>query len=104
MIVTTTNEIAGKQISDYLGIAHGVVVRTPTIGEGFTGGLKSIIGGKNGGYSQTCARTREDAYEEMVSHAKRLGANAVIAFRYDTSNATENSTEVIAYGTAVRLA
>src|SRR5262249_270526 len=104
MIVTTGNEIAGQSIASYIGIVRGIVVRSPTIGQGFLGGLKRIVGGNIESYAQVCEAAREEAYERMVQHAQERGADAVIAMRYDATEFGQGATEVLAYGTAVKLA
>jgi uncharacterized protein YbjQ (UPF0145 family) len=104
MFVTTTFDIQGYMIRDYLGLVRGIVVRSPTIGQGIMGGLKQIIGGKIGAYTQMCEDARQQAYDEMLSHAEELGANAIVGVRYDTAevgSANTSATEVLCYGTAV---
>ena len=103
MIVTTGNEVDGRGIAKYLGVVRGVVVRSPTIGQGLLGGLKQIVGGNIEAYAQVCEAARKDAYDRMVSHATEMGADAVIAMRYDATEFVQGSTEVLAHGTAVRL-
>lgn len=106
ILVVTTNEVADKKITQYLGMVHGIVVRTPTWGQGFTGALKGFIGGKNSAYTEMCEQTRDHAYQNMLEDARRLGANAIIATRYDSDSVgTKNTTanEVFCYGTAVIL-
>jgi|SRR5689334_9358695 uncharacterized protein YbjQ (UPF0145 family) len=103
MIVTTGNDVAGHSIAKYLGIVRGIVVRSPSITQGFLGGLKQIIGGNIEAYAQVCEAAREDAFQRMVEHAQERGADAVIAVRYDATEFSQNVTEVLAYGTAVTL-
>jgi uncharacterized protein YbjQ (UPF0145 family) len=103
MIVTTGNEVDGRGIAKYLGVVRGVVVRSPTIGQGLLGGLKQIVGGNIEAYAQVCEAARRDAYDRMVSHATEMGADAIIGMRYDATEFVQGSTEVLAYGTAVRL-
>lgn len=105
MIVSTTFQIEGYTVSQYLGLVRGITVRTPTIGQGILGGLKSIIGGKIGAYIEMCEQARQHAYESMIEHARQLGANAVIGVAYDASDVggSQAATEVICYGTAVIL-
>ena len=103
MIVTTGNEISGAAISDYLGIVRGIVVRSPSISQGILGGLKQIIGGNIESYAQVCEAARKEAFGRMVAAANQIGADAIIAMRYDATEFTSNATEVLAYGTAVRL-
>ncbi len=99
--VTTTFTIEGYRITKYLGVVRGIVVRSPTIPQNILGGLKTIIGGTVGAYREMCEQTRQQAYEEMVQHAQKIGANAVLGMRYDASEVVARSTEVICYGTAV---
>jgi uncharacterized protein YbjQ (UPF0145 family) len=103
MIVTTGNEIAGKSIKSYLGIVRGIVVRSPTIGQGVMGGLKQIVGGNNETYAKICDTARQEAFYRMVQHAQSLGAHGIIGMRYDATEFSEAVTEVLAYGTAVKL-
>jgi uncharacterized protein YbjQ (UPF0145 family) len=103
MIVTTGNEVAGHAIGNYVGIVRGIVVRSPSIAQGFFGGLKQIVGGNIEAYAEVCEAAREEAYERMVQHARERGADAVIGMRYDATEFTQGVTEVLAYGTAVKL-
>lgn len=103
MIVTTGNDVAGHEIVQYLDVVRGIVVRSTSFGQGLIGGLRSIGGGNIPEYVAVCERAREDAYRSMLSHAKAIGADAVIAFRYDATEFVQGSTEVLAYGTAVKL-
>jgi uncharacterized protein YbjQ (UPF0145 family) len=104
MIVTTGNDVAGHTIQGYIGIVRGIVVRSPSITQGIMGGLKQILGGNIESYANVCEAAREEAYERMVQHAREKGADAVIAMRYDATEFAQQATEVLAYGTAVKLA
>ena len=104
MQVTTTFSIEGYRIAEYKGLVRGIVVRAPTIGQGFLGGLKSIIGGQIGAYTEMCEQTRQQAYDVMLKHAGEVGANAVLGVRYESSEVGSrqgSATEVLCYGTAV---
>jgi uncharacterized protein YbjQ (UPF0145 family) len=103
-IVTTTNDVAGHRITGYLGIVRGLVVRTPNIGASILGGLSSILGGNISQFANVCEAARQEAYDLMVRHARAMGADAVIAMRYDATEFSQRATEVLAYGTAVKLA
>lgn len=103
MIVTTTNDIPGRQIVQYLGIVRGIVVRSPNISQGFLGGLQSIVGGNNEQYAQVCDSAREEAFQRMCQHALQIGADAILAVRYDATEFAQSTTEVLCYGTAVRM-
>ena len=99
--VTTANDITGYEIVAYMGIVRGIVVRSQNIAQGFIGSLKQIVGGNISEYASVCEHARREAYELMVMHAMEVGANAVIAMRYDATEYTKGATEVLAYGTAV---
>ena len=101
MLVTTSFSFEGFRIAEYKGMVRGIIVRSPTIGQGFAAGLKTMVGGKIGAYTQMCEQTRQQAYGEMLEHAAELGANAIIGVRYDGSEVAERATEVLCYGTAV---
>jgi len=103
MIVTTGNDIAGHEIVQYLGIVRGIIVRSTGIARGIVGGLRSIAGGNIPEYVAVCEEARQHAYELMVQHAQELGADAIIAVHYDATEFMPGSTEVLAYGTAVRI-
>ncbi len=103
IIATTTFTVEGFRISEYLGIVRGVVVRSPTISQSFFGGLKTVVGGQIQEYTQMCEQTRQDATVQMMEHARELGANGVIGIGYDASEIGQSATEVLCYGTAVRL-
>jgi len=103
MIVTTGNDVTGHSISTYVGIVRGIVVRSPNIAQGLLGGLKQIVGGNIESYARVCEDAREEAYERMVRHAQERGADAVIGMRYDATEFAQGVTEVLAYGTAVKL-
>jgi uncharacterized protein YbjQ (UPF0145 family) len=102
--VTTGNNLEGYEISEYLGIVRGIVVRAQTIGQGIRGAFSSILGGNIRAYEEVCEQARSEAYARMVEHAQEKGADAVIAMRYDATEFAQGITEVVAYGTAVRVA
>jgi uncharacterized protein YbjQ (UPF0145 family) len=104
MIVTTGFEVQDRPIGEYLGVVRGIVVRATGIGRGFVGGLKSIVGGNIEEFTVVCEEARREAFNRMVQHAVEIGADAVIGMRYDaTEFGHGGTTEVLAYGTAVRL-
>lgn len=103
MIVTTGNEVAGREIVEYLGVVRGIVARATGIGRGIVGGLKSIAGGNIEEYTVVCEEARMEAFNRMVRHAHEIHADAVIGMRYDATEFAQGVTEVLAYGTAVRL-
>src|SRR5437763_3919491 len=101
MIVTTTFSVEGCAIQEYKGLVRGIIVRSPTIAQGIRGGLKNIIGGRIGAFTEMCESARQQAYDEMIAHARALGANAVVGVRYDASElgGQMSATEVLCYGT-----
>ena len=105
MAVTTTFMIEGYRIRQYLGVVRGIIVRAPTISQGILGGLKSIIGGNIGAYTEMCEQARQQAYDLLIDHARALGANAIVGLHYDASEIGGTrgggATEVLCYGTAV---
>ncbi len=103
MLVTTGNEVEGHKIASYLGVVRGVIVRSPNIGQSMMGGLQGIFGGNIETYAQVCDEARQHAYDRMVLHAQQLGADAIIGMRFDATEFAQTMTEVLAYGTAVKL-
>jgi uncharacterized protein YbjQ (UPF0145 family) len=103
MIVTTGMDIQDRAIAEYLGVVRGIVVRATGIGRGIIGGIKSIAGGNIEEWTVVCEAARMEAFNRMVQHAHEIGADAVIAMRYDATEFSQGSTEVLAYGTAVKL-
>jgi uncharacterized protein YbjQ (UPF0145 family) len=101
--VTTGNEVAGHDVVAYLGIVRGIVVRATSIGKGIIGGFKALGGGNIKEFIEVCELARHDAYQLMMSHAQEAGADAIIAMRYDAGEFSAGVTEVLAYGTAVKI-
>jgi len=103
MFVTTTFTIEWHDIVEYLGVVRGIIVRSPTIMQGIVGGLKNLIGGRIGAYTEMCEQARQQAYDLMLQHAEDVGANAIVGMHYDASEVVSkgSATEVLCYGTAV---
>ena len=101
MLITTTNDLAGYRIVRHVGVARGIVVRSRNIIAGFGAFLQTIRGGNITIYTRLAEDARKDAHEALLSHARELGANAVLALRYDANEISAGVTEVLAYGTAV---
>lgn len=103
MLVSTTFQLEGFRIVEYKGIVRGIIVRAPTISQGILGGLKSIVGGTIGAYTDMCDQARQHAYDILIEHAKAVGANAIVGLHYDASQlgGSTAATEVLCYGTAV---
>ena len=107
MILSTTFDVPGRTIAANLGIARGNVVRSRFFGRDIVAGLRMIVGGEIHEYTKLLAESREQALDRMMEHARGMGADAVIGMRFDTCEAggqSGQSTEVLAYGTAVKLA
>ena len=104
--VTTTLSFDGYRIKEYKGVVRGIIVRSPTITQGILGGLKSIIGGNIGSYTNMCETARLHAYDMCIQHARDVGANAIVGLSYDSADVgvQTGATEVLCYGTAVVIA
>ena len=101
MLVATTNDPAGHKIVRNLGVVRGIVVRSRSIVGNVGASIQALFGGNITLYTSLCERARADAYELMVQHAQEMGANAILAMRYDANEVAAGITEVLAYGTAV---
>src|SRR5215470_10682067 len=101
MLVTTTNDVTGHTIVRYLGLVRGITVRSRSVIGNFGAGLQALFGGNITIYTGLAERAREEAYDLMVEHATKVGANAIVAMRYDANEIADGITEVLAYGTAV---
>ncbi|HEV7490562.1 MAG TPA: YbjQ family protein [Rhodanobacteraceae bacterium] len=99
--VTTTNDLAGWRVVRQLGVVRGITVRSRSVVGNIGAALQTLVGGNITLYTELCERAREEAFELMMQHAAALGANAVIAMRYDANEDMQGVTEVLAYGTAV---
>ena len=102
MLIATTNELVGFEISEVLGEVMGLTVRSRNIGSQLGAGLKSIIGGELKGMTKALVESREQVMQRMVDEAEAKGADAIVAMRFDTSDMGNGWTEICAYGTAVR--
>ncbi len=103
MIIVTTNELTGYEIEEMLGEVFGLTVRSRDIASQIGAGLKSLIGGELRGMTQLLEEGRDHATERVTEAAVQKAANAILAFRFDTSELGQNWTEVCAYGTAARV-
>lgn len=103
MIVTTTDSIPGRELASILGICRGSTVRARNIGRDIFAGLKNIVGGEIEEYTKLQAQSREQALERMKKDAESVGADAILNVRFTTSMITQGASEVMAYGTAVKL-
>jgi uncharacterized protein YbjQ (UPF0145 family) len=103
VIISTMNDLPGYEIEEVLGEAFGLTVRSRNLGSQIGASLKSLAGGELKGMTKMLAEGREHATERLVEEAESKGANAIIAFRFDTSELGTTWTEICAYGTAVRV-
>ncbi len=103
MIITTTETIPGKEVTQILGVARGSTVRARNFGSDFMAGLKNLVGGEVNEYTKLQARSREQALKRMIDDAERLGADAIVNIRFTTSMIMQGMSEILAYGTAVKI-
>lgn len=103
MIITTTETIPNKEIIEILGVARGSTVRARNIGRDIFAGLKNIVGGEISEYTKLQAESREQAMQRMAQDAERMGADAILNMRLTTSMVMQGASEILAYGTAVKL-
>jgi uncharacterized protein YbjQ (UPF0145 family) len=103
MIVTTTENVAGHRTVESFGQAFGVVVRSRSIGGNIAAGLRSLVGGEIKEYTALVEETRRHAIDRLVQNASMMGANAVVMMRFDSGEIGQTMSEVVAYGTAVRI-
>jgi uncharacterized protein YbjQ (UPF0145 family) len=103
MIITTGEMIPGKEITEILGVVKGSTVRARNVGRDIGAGLKSIIGGEIKTYTEMTKGARDEAYNRMVNEAIDLKADAIIGVRFTTSMVMTGASEMLAYGTAVKL-
>jgi len=103
MILTTSNNVAGKQIRETLGLVRGNTIRAKHIGKDILAGLRSIVGGEIKEYTEALNEARKEALERMVKSAEEMGADAIIGIRFTTSQIMSGAAELLVYGTAVKL-
>lgn len=106
MILSTTFDVPGRTIAQNLGVARGNVARGRSIGRNIVASFRMLVGGEIHEYTKLMAESREQALDRLIEHAQSLGADAVIGLRFDATEAGAQTpaTEVLAYGTAVKLA
>jgi uncharacterized protein YbjQ (UPF0145 family) len=103
MILSTTEFIAGREITEIVGVCRGSTVRARNLGRDIFAGLKNIVGGEIEEYTKLQAQAREQALQRMIQDAEKLGADAVINLRFTTAMVMQGAAEMLAYGTAVKL-
>ncbi|MCS7089809.1 MAG: YbjQ family protein [Verrucomicrobiota bacterium] len=102
-LTTTGFELPGYRIVGNYGVVRGIVVRSRSLFGNIGAGLQMLLGGNITLYTSLCEQARQEAFNQMLSHAGALGANAVIGIRYDATELGSGVTEVLCYGTAVRV-
>ncbi|MBU6402218.1 MAG: heavy metal-binding domain-containing protein [Verrucomicrobia bacterium] len=100
-LTTTGFELSGYRVARSFGVVRGIVVRSRSIVGNIGASIQSLFGGNISLYTNLCERARDDAFNEMLTHAGQLGANAVVGVRYDATEIAPGITEVLCYGTAV---
>jgi len=103
MIVTTTEQVTGKKVVKILGVVKGNTVRARNLGRDIGAGLKNLVGGEIKTYTEMTEHSRDEAFNRMVNQAIDLGADAVIGMRFTTSMVMAGASEMLAFGTAVKL-
>ena len=104
MIVVTTEQIEGKRITETLGLVRGSTIRARHMGRDIMAGLRNIVGGEVKDYTVMLAQAREEALQRMIERAEEMGANAIVSTRFVTSMVMSGAAEMVAYGTAVKVA
>jgi len=103
MKMSTIESIPGYTIVEVIDIARGNAVRARHLGVDFVAGLKNLVGGEMSGYTQLQAEAREQAIDRMIADAERIGANAIVGVRFTTAMIVSGASEMVAYGTAVKI-
>ena len=103
MIVTTNNSIAGQRVVRTLGLVRGNTIRARHVGRDITAAFRNLVGGEVSEYTKLMAEAREQALDRMTAEARELGADAILATRFQTSMVMTGAAELLAYGTAVNL-
>ena len=101
MLLATTDTICGKTVCKHLGLVRGNTIRARHIGRDIMAKVKNVVGGEISDYTKLMGESREQAIDRMVAEAKDLGANAIIAIRFSTSEVMDSAAEILVYGTAV---
>ena len=101
MIITTSDQVEGKKITNTIGLVRGSTIRARHVGKDIMAGLRSLVGGEIVDYTKMMAEAREQAIQRMVEDAEGKGANAIVSMRFTTSMIMSNASEILAYGTGV---
>ena len=103
MIITTTETVPGRRIVRTLGLVRGATIRARHIGQDIQASIRNMVGGEMIEYTKLIAESREQAIDRAIAEAEKLGANAIVAFRFTTSDVARGAAEILVYGTAVVL-
>ncbi|NNE98142.1 MAG: YbjQ family protein [Pyrinomonadaceae bacterium] len=103
MIYTNTPDVPGREILEVLGVVTGNVVQTKHLGKDIAASFKTLVGGEISSYTQMLTEARHKAISRMVDHALKINADAIVSLRFTTSSIMKNASEILAYGTAVKL-
>lgn len=103
ILLTTSTTLEGYKITEQLGLVRGITVRSRGFGGNVAGSFMTLFGGKSVIYTELCESAREEAYQLMLDNGNKIGANAIINMRYESNEVMQGVTEVLAYGTAVRV-
>ncbi len=103
MILTSTESVPGREISQILGLVRGNTVRSRHLGRDISAAFRNMVGGEIDEYTKVMAEAREQALDRMSEQAVALGADAIVMIRFSSAEVMKNAAEVIAYGTAVKL-
>lgn len=103
MLVTTAETVHDGEVVEVIGVVRGNTVEARNVGRDITQSLRNLVGGELKAYSELLTRARDEALDRMVAEAEKMGADAVVNVRYETSEIAGSSSEVLCYGTAVRL-
>jgi uncharacterized protein YbjQ (UPF0145 family) len=103
MITVNTATVPGKGIKEALGIARGSTVRARHLGKDIFAGLKNLVGGEISEYTKLLADAREEALTRMIHDGEKMGADAIVNVRFTTAQVMSGSSEILAYGTAVKI-
>ena len=102
-LITTSNDLPGYKVSKHLGVVRGITVRSRNVFANIGAGFQTLVGGNITIYTELCEKTRKEAFDLMIEQATKMGADAIIAMRYDANEVMNGVTEVLAYGTAVQV-
>lgn len=103
MIISTTPTVPNREIAEVLGISRGSTVRARNVGRDIFAGFKNLVGGEINEYTKLQAQSREQALQRMTQDAEKMGADAIVNVRFTTSMIMQGASEILAYGTAVKL-